>query len=558
MPAQAGIHDFTPSNSEKSWMPAYAGMTRWPSLNQVGSVTKLRGRGITRLPTRILSIRTARMLAAASLFVGAIVAARAQTSAPPLSAATPSAVPSQSAPPAVDPSRLPADLTTHHALELPGRTLHFTATAGSIRLHDDKNAPQADVAFIAYLLDGADKLTRPVTFAFNGGPGMASGWLQVGALGPWRVALGASAGSPAPIPNAETWLDFTDLVFIDPPGTGYSRILAGGDAAEKRYWSVGGDIAMLGEVIRRWLDRNNRIVSPTYLLGESYGGFRAPRLARDLQSTEGVAIAGLILVSPMLDLHAESGATDPLGWVDRLPSEVAAARALKGPVTRADLADAEQYAATEYITDLLRGERDAAALDRLSTRIAALTGLDPALVRRYHGRLDSDMFLHELQRAQGLVGSQYDATMTTADPFPHRLLSVYPDPVLEGFKAPVTAAMTAIYTEKLNWRPEGIYRLSNDTVFAQWDWGHGMGRPEAVTALQAALSLEPRLRVLIVHGLFDLRTPYFASELIVRALPDVGAPDRVRLVVYPGGHMFYSDDRSRAAFRADGQALFGD
>jgi carboxypeptidase C (cathepsin A) len=281
-------------------------------------------------------------------------------------------------------------------------------------------------------------------------------------------------------------------------------------------------------------------------------------VARELQSVQGVGITGMVLVSPLLDAHTESGFADPFGWVDRLPSEVATARALKGPVTRADVADAEQYAATDYLLDLLRGERDAAALDRLATRVAALTGLDPALVRRYHGRLDTDIFLHELDRAQGRVGSQYDATIATADPFPHRPLSQYPDPVMEGFKVPVTGAMATLYAEKLDWRPEGIYRLENDTAFAQWDWGRGMGRPESLTFLQAALALDPRLRVLIAHGLFDLRTPYFASELIMRGLPDVGAPNRVRLTVYPGGHMFYSDDASRAALRRDVVTLFGD
>jgi carboxypeptidase C (cathepsin A) len=500
----------------------------------------------------------ARALGAGLLGACVIVGAHAQTAAPSPPDATPAATPSHAAPPAIDPIRLPADATTHQTLELPGRTLHFTATAGSIRLHDDKNAPQADVAFVAYRLDGADTLTRPVTFLFNGGPGMASGWLQVGAVGPWRVALRGASGSPAPIPNAETWLDFTDLVFIDPPGTGYSRILANGEAAERRFWSVRGDIDMFAEVIRRWLDRNDRIVSPIYLVGESYGGFRAPGVARELQSTLGVGVTGMVLVSPILDLHAESGITDPFGWVDRLPSEVAAARALKGPVTRAGVADAEQYAATDYMADLLRGERDTAAIERLSTRVAALTGLDLALVRRLHGRLDTDVFLHELERAQGRVGSQFDATISSADPFPHRPLSFYPDPVLEGFKVPVTGAMVAIYAEKLDWRPDGIYRLSNDAVFAQWDWGRGLGRPETITAMQAALALDPRLRVLIAHGLFDLRTPYFASELVLRALPDVGAPDRVRLAVYPGGHMFYSDDASRAAFRRDARTLYGD
>ncbi|HUB14680.1 MAG TPA: alpha/beta hydrolase [Acetobacteraceae bacterium] len=465
---------------------------------------------------------------------------------------------STASPAAAAPEKLPADVTSHHTLALPNRTLHFAATAASIKLRGDNGDVEAQLASIAYQLDGADKLTRPVTFVFNGGPGMASGWLQVGAVGPWRVVLhddpGQPATPPAPMPNADTWLDFTDLVFIDPAGTGFSTPPQG-DAAQRRLWSVTGDAAALAEAIRQWLDRNDRATSPHFLLGESYGGLRVPRIARDLQSEQGVAVAGMVLLSPALDIHTQSGFTDPLGWVDRLPSEVAAARALKGPVTRADVADAEQYAATDYVTDLLRGDRDAAALDRLSTRVAALTGLDPALVRRYHGRLDTDVFLHELQRAQGLVGSVYDATIADPDPFPHRQLSRYPDPVLQGFKAPVTSAMVAIYHDKLHWRPEASYRLANDVAAERWDWGHGIGRPESVSFLQAALSLNPRMHVLIGHGLFDLMTPYFTTELIMRALPDTVA-GRVRLAVYPGGHMFYSQDASRAALHQDALALF--
>src|SRR5262249_40883264 len=155
--------------------------------------------------------------------------------------------------------RLPPDVTTRHTLELPGRTFDFRATAGAIRLLDDKTAPRLDLAFIAYRLSDADPRSRPVTFVFNGGPGFSSGWLHVGAVGPWRIPLGGDAtapsASPDPVPNAETWLDFTDLVFIDPAGTGYSRILATSQDERRRLWSVGGDTAYLAEAIRRWLDR---------------------------------------------------------------------------------------------------------------------------------------------------------------------------------------------------------------------------------------------------------------------------------------------------------------
>ena len=465
-----------------------------------------------------------------------------------------------------DPARqtpgLPPDKSSHHTLEFPGRTLRFTATAGTIRLSNDDGAAQADVAFIAYQAEGEDRRTRPVTFAFNGGPGMASGWLHVCAIGPWRIPIGGAAGvpsaSPEPLPNAETWLDFTDLVFIDPPGTGYSRILAKGDDARRHFWSVSGDIDALAEVIRRWLDRNDRIVSPKYLVGESYGGFRGPRLARALQSGQGVGVSGMVLLSPLLDSHGQSGYADPLGWVDGLPSQVAAARALKGPVTRADLADVEQYAAGDYLTDLIRGARDRAAVARVSERVATLTGIDRVIVARYLGRLDGDVFLHELERARGRVNSVYDATVSSTDPHPRSTLSDYPDPVLDALKAPITSAMMTIYTEKLNWRPDGVYRLANDAVFRQWDWGRGMGRPESLSYLQTALALDPRLRVLIAHGLFDLRTPYFATARMLAQLPDAGSAERVRLEVFPGGHMFYSDDASRKAFRETASTLFRD
>jgi carboxypeptidase C (cathepsin A) len=193
----------------------------------------------------------------------------------------------------------------------------------------------------------------------------------------------------------------------------------------------------------------------------------------------------------------------------------------------------------------------------MSDRVAALTGLDPAFVHRFHGRLGSDVFLRELDRARHTVASQYDATITRGDPDPHRPDSFYPDPVLEGLKAPITGAMMAIYTSKLRWRPDAVYRLSDDAVFARWDWGHGMGRVESISAMQSALSLDPDLHILIAHGIFDLRTPYFATVRILRALPEVDPPGRVHLAVYPGGHMFYLQDASRRALHDDAQAMFG-
>ncbi len=195
-------------------------------------------------------------------------------------------------------SNLPADSTTAFTLNIDGRSLAFHVTAGSLQLRDEAGTPQADVAYVAYRLDGADPERRPVTFAINGGPGAASAWLHLGALGPWRLPMGglSPASPPALVDNAETWLDFTDLVFVDPPGTGYSRIVAPGDEARRRFWSVEGDVDGLAATIRRWLVAERRLASPKFIVGESYGGFRAPRLAEGLAADQGVGVAGLVLI----------------------------------------------------------------------------------------------------------------------------------------------------------------------------------------------------------------------------------------------------------------------
>ena len=282
---------------------------------------------------------------------------------------------------------LPADVTTDHTVELPDRTLRFKATAGTIPINNGEGKLQAEIAYIAYVRSEGRSGSRPLTFAINGGPGAASAYLQLGAMGPWRLPLDnitPSSTSDA-VPNPETWLDFTDLVFVDPVGTGYSRFIATGDEVRKQFWSVDGDIDVLATFMRKWIEKNGRQASKKFIAGESYGGFRAPKLAGKLND-QGVAVSGLIMVSPVLDFGWRgNGRQSPLGWVSRLPSMAAAAREAKAPFDREALREAERYAAADYLQDLLRGERDVAALERISARVAQFTGLDPALVRRLAG-----------------------------------------------------------------------------------------------------------------------------------------------------------------------------
>ena len=507
------------------------------------------------------------------VFSLAMGGARAQDAAPEQPAAAPSAQKSgdqkpgekggrgsntPASPAAAEQHRLPPDVTTKQTLALPGRSLAFSATAGSIRLFDDKGEPQADIAYTSYQLDGADPATRPVTFLFNGGPGAASAYLQLGIAGPWRLPIngdaGVSSASPDLQPNAETWLDFTDLVFIDPVGTGYSRFVATGDDVRKRFFSTEGDVNSLAVTIRRWLEKSNRLLSPKYLTGESYGGIRGPKIVRELQMNQGVGIKGLILLSPALD-YRELGGSSILQYVASLPTMAAVARESKGAVTLADMADVERYAGGEFLTDLVKGVTDTDATTRIADKVAALTGIDQAVSRRLAGRFDTMEFRREFDRKDGKVTGRYDASVMGFDPYPDSSFFHFSDPSGDPLTAPLTSAVVDLTTRKLNWRPDGSYHLLSGAVIKAWDFGRGNSPVESTSQLREILALDPKLKLLVGHGLFDLATPYFGTRILLDQMPTFGSPARVKLVVYPGGHMFYSRDTSRQAFRTEVQAL---
>jgi carboxypeptidase C (cathepsin A) len=460
--------------------------------------------------------------------------------------------------PASEQHRLPPDSTTKQTLVLPGRTLAFTAIAGTIRLFNDKREPQADIVYTAYQLDGAQPATRPVTFFFNGGPGAASAYLQLGNAGPWRLAINAdapiSSASPDLQANAETWLDFTDLVFIDPVGTGYSRFVASGEDVRKRFFSIDGDVNSIAATIRRWLEKYDRLQSPKFVVGESYGGIRGPKIVRELQTQQGVGVRGLILVSPLLDFREFSGSS-LLQYVWSLPTMAAVAREAKAPITRADVADVESYARSDFLGDLLKGQADAEATTRLADRVAQLTGIDQAVSRRLAGRFDVSEFRRELDRRNGKVRGRYDASVSGFDPYPDSSSHHFDDPSGDPLIAPLTSAAVDLTKRKLDWKPDGPYELLSRTVERSWDFGRGLNPPQSISQLQEILALDPKLKLLVGHGLFDLATPYFGTKILLDQLPAYASPERVRLVVYPGGHMFYLRDASRQAFRAEAEAL---
>jgi carboxypeptidase C (cathepsin A) len=453
--------------------------------------------------------------------------------------------------------RLPADSSFSFSFDATGRSLPIKATAGAIKLTNSSGTPLAEIGTISYVLDGADLAKRPVTFAINGGPGASSAWLHLGAIGPWRLPMQGLAPSsrPALVDNAESWLAFTDLVFIDPPDTGYSRIV-GGDEVKKSLFSVNGDIDGLAGVIRRWLIANTRLASPKFIVGESYGGFRGPRLAKILAGEGGVGVGGLILLSPVLDFgQFFGGGAGPFPSLTRLPSYAAVAREKNGPVTREDLADVEAYAAGDYLRDWFKGPRDHAAVARIEAKVAELTGLDPALVTRLGGIVGQEDFLNESARSRGQVRAFYDATIEAYDPFPDDFTRRALDPVLPGFEPAFTSAIVDVYEKKFGWRLEQRYELINEEVNASWNWGSKPNPAESITALRQMLALDPNFRVVVAQGLTDLQTPYFGTQLELNQIPDFGPPGRLTLNVYPGGHMLYSRDDSRKALRDDARRL---
>ncbi|NCT66428.1 MAG: peptidase S10 [Rhodanobacteraceae bacterium] len=450
----------------------------------------------------------------------------------------------------------PADRTVRQSTTIDGRKLAYDATVGSLPVLDDKGETIADVMFIAYTVPGKD---RPVTFALNGGPGAASVYLNLGALGPKRVQFGAAGDSPSDPAiahdNPGSWLDFTDLVFIDPVGTGFSRARIGEDEAKKKFYATEADIEYLSRIVYDWLVKNERLGARKYLVGESYGGFRGPRITHYLQTRLGVAMNGLILVSPYLDPSASNnGDLSPLPWMLTLPTIAAANLERHGKLTDAAMADIVAYTRGDYVTDLLKGRSDPQALERIVARVTALSGLDAEFVRRSGGRLETQAFLREVFRDQGKLGSRYDANVTAWDPFPFAPQQRTNDPILDGIIAPTTTAMVDFITRTAGWKYTGRYNALSYEVNRAWD--RKDGERGSVAELRQAVAIDPKLQVLIVHGWGDLSCPFMASRLIVDQMPVMGDANRVQVKQYAGGHMFYSRGDSQAALRRDVMAVY--
>lgn len=449
-------------------------------------------------------------------------------------------------------SLLPAPQTTSHSITIAGRKLDYQAKAGTLSLLSGKGEVTAEIFYVAYSLPpaaGAEK-ARPITFVFNGGPGAASAYLHLGALGPRVIATGADGQFLPPpqklIDNPDSWLDMTDLVFVDPVGTGYSREAPGQDT--KEFWGVSQDASSIGAFIRLYLAQNGRTGSPLFLAGESYGGFRAALLARTLQEDVGLSPNGIVLISPALEFTLVlPDEFQPLHWALELPSLAAVrlrSEGVSGEALREKLAEIEHYALGDYLTALTSGLEQGGRL--ASQRVAEITRLPLELVQRNFARIPTGLFAREFQRAGGKVLSPYDGTIATSDIAPESARIAGPDPVLDRSVPALTSAFVSYARDELNFRTDVSYRLLNGDVTHNWDYGGSrQGYAGVMDDLQRARSLNPALGVVIVNGETDLVTPYLASRYLVNQIPTLANAKPIRLDVIEGGHMMY--------FRPDGR-----
>ena len=439
-----------------------------------------------------------------------------------------------------------------------GRRLHYRTACEFLPvlpsgLGADSGDPEAAVFTTAYLLDDAEPGARPVCFAFNGGPGSSSVWLHLGALGPKRVVVPDDASMPSPpyevSDNPLTWLAHFDLVFIDPPHTGWS--IAAGDAVRTKMFSVDGDVAALTEVMRGWLTRHKRWRSRVYLAGESYGTTRGAALAESLQNAN-VALAGLILVSCAMDLQSIVFAPrNDLPCALFLPAFAGVAQyhgKLQGAIGESPMAArnaAEAFVADDYLRALAAGARLSGSQRRhLAQRIAELTGLSAAFVEEKNLRISDQDFFFELLRDRGRIVGRLEARSTGPMAASRRREWEF-DPGIEAIAAPYGMAALAYFGEQLGLVREERYQLLSMDVNKGWNWNRGeaKGNGYATTSddLSRALRRNPHLRVLVASGRYDLGTPYSASDWSLAQL-DVPADvmARVEHHYYDAGHMMYT------------------
>ncbi len=451
-----------------------------------------------------------------------------------------------------------APIVTHHQL---GK-LRYTATAGRMPIKDPAGAVEAEMFFVAYTLDGAEPAKRPVMFAFNGGPGSASIWLHMGALGPRKVVLEKEGWMPDQpyrlAENAASPLDRTDIVLIDAIGAGYSR--PADMKKGKKFWGLKGDSHAFGEFIRMYLSRYQRWTSPLYILGESYGTTRAAEVAGFL-ADRGITFKGIILLSMVLDFETlETTRNNDLAYALTLPTYAMIAQYHhKAPAAKQD--DVVRWALTDYAAMLARGDAlTGQERQNAIAQIAKYTGLKPEIVDLANLRPDVQLFTKWLLADQKLLVGRLDGRYTGGAPQQFFETRFY-DPAMNAISAPTTAVFNEYVRSVLGYATDLPYytsatQLSTSADFQfwrKWEWGNAIeGFPDTATSLRAAMVKNPFMKVLVMEGVYDLATPFAAAEYTMNHLDlPLALRKNVSIASYDSGHMVYVRDNMLVKFHDD-------
>ena len=457
---------------------------------------------------------------------------------------------------------------TDHTVKIGAQTISYKATAATILLKNEKEEPTALIYYTAYTRsDTKDMAQRPIAFVYNGGPGSASVWLHMGAFGPKRVVTANAEPTPPPpykvADNAGSLLDKTDLVFIDPVGTGFSHAV--GKAQDKDFWGVDSDVKSLAELITIYVSRNDRWNSPKFLIGESYGTFRSAALSNYLQNHDGMYFNGIMLISSVLDLGTISfNPGDDQAYIFYLPSYAATAWYHNVLANRPDkvnslIDEARQFAQTEYASALMKGSRlSAAEKTDLAKKISRFTGLSEDYLIKANLRVNLPQFMEELQRNRGLTTGRLDARFSG---FTYDLLGEFAnsDPQSDAITGAYTAAFNSYVRDELKFGQDKKYRTGSDEAGNNWEWKHKVGEnygfpgsPNVEGDLIQAMLTNPHLQVEVENGLYDLATPFFATEYTMEHL---GLPEKlqknIHLQYYDAGHMMYLHDEDLAKLKAN-------
>ena len=502
------------------------------------------------------------------------VAQRNRTAAAPAASPTPSEQGNKPPAAPAEPKREAPEVppvVTHHEIHVGGKTLRYTATAGMMPLRNvDTGDVEAHIFFIAYTLDGQTPEKRPLTFSFNGGPGSASVWLHLGAIGPKRVKMQPDGMMPAPpyqlVDNEYTWLDQTDLVFIDPVGTGYSRAVKRDQT--KKFLGLKGDIESVGEFIRLYLGRYERWSSPLFMVGESYGTTRAAGLSGYLVE-HGIAFNGIMMISSIMNFQTTDFAIgNDLPYVIFLPSYADIAwyhKKLGTEFPSLDKlhAEVEPWAIGPYNDALAKGDRlTPEERADVVNHLVRYTGLTKQFIEQHNLRITEGQFTRELLRDQDKIVGRLDGRFTgetrqteggfgPGGPTP---TSPNSDPSMSAIRPPYTAMFNQYVRTELGYKSDlEYYILGGGFRFDEWDWGVQRGGfPDTAQALKDAFDKNPFMKLFVGSGYFDLATPYFGTQYTLSHM-GLGADEhkRVSLGYYGAGHMMYIQDQSLGELKKD-------